>query len=168
LIVMMLDRPRHDDAVHEIREAGARIRFILHGDVAGALLAATEGSPVDMLYGIGGTPEGVLSACAIKAMGGGMVGRLWPRNDDERQAAVDQGYNLDEVLDKDRLCGGENQFFACTGVTDGDLLQGVRYEGPQGATTESLVTRSRSGTVRRIMARHDRQKLRQLVGERLG
>jgi fructose-1,6-bisphosphatase II len=168
VMVMMLDRPRHDDAVHEIREAGARIRFILHGDVAGALLAATEGSPVDMLYGIGGTPEGVLSACAIKAMGGGMVGRLWPRNDEERQAAIDQGYNLAEVLDKDRLCGGENQFFACTGVTDGDLLQGVRYEGPRGATTESLVTRSRSGTVRRIMARHDRAKLRQLVGERLG
>jgi fructose-1,6-bisphosphatase II len=168
VMVMMLDRPRHDDAVHEIREAGARIRFILHGDVAGALLAATEGSPVDMLYGIGGTPEGVLSACAIKAMGGGMVGRLWPRDEEERQAAIDQGYDLAEVLGKDRLCGGENQFFACTGVTDGDLLQGVRYEGPRGATTESLVTRSRSGTVRRIMARHDREKLRQLVGERLG
>jgi fructose-1,6-bisphosphatase II len=154
--------------MREIREAGARIRFILHGDVAGALLAATEGSPVDLLYGIGGTPEGVLSACAIKAMGGGMIGRLWPRDDEEKQAAIDQGYDLDEVLDKDRLCGGENQFFACTGVTDGDLLQGVRYEGPRGATTESLVTRSRSGTVRRIFARHDREKLRRLVGERLG
>src|SRR3954449_8707308 len=95
--------PRHDDAVREIREAGARIRFILHGDVAGALLAATENSPVDLLYGIGSTPEGVLSACAIKAMGGGMIGRLWPRDDDERQAAIDAGYDLDEVLDKDRL-----------------------------------------------------------------
>src|SRR3954466_11728615 len=168
VMVMMLDRPRHDAAVHEIREAGARIRFILHGDVAGALLAATENSPVDLLYGIGGTPEGVLSACAIKAMGGGMVGRLWPRNDEERQAAIDQGYDLDEVLDKDRLCGGENQFFACTGVTDGDLLQGVRYEGPRGATTESLVTRSRSGTVRRIFARPHRDKPRALLGERLG
>ncbi|HEX6715289.1 MAG TPA: class II fructose-bisphosphatase [Thermoleophilaceae bacterium] len=169
VMVMMLDRPRHDHAVREIREAGARIRFILHGDVAGALLAATENSPVDLLYGIGGTPEGVLSACAIKAMGGGMIGRLWPRDDDERQAAIDQGYDLDEVLDKDRLCGGENQFFACTGVTDGDLLQGVRYEGPRGATTESLVTRSRSGTVRRIFARHDREKLRALIGDaRLG
>src|SRR5215212_4348014 len=169
VIVMMLDRPRHDDAVQEIRDAGARIRFILHGDVAGALLAATEGSPVDLLYGIGGTPEGVLSACAIKAMGGGMVGRLWPRDDDERTTAIDQGYDMDEVLDKNRLCGGENQFFSCTGVTDGDLLQGVRYEGARGATTESLVTRSCSGTVRRIFARHDRDKLRQLVGDlRLG
>jgi fructose-1,6-bisphosphatase II len=152
VMVMMLDRPRHEQAVKEVREAGARIRFILHGDVAGALLAATEGSPVDLLYGIGG----------------GIIGRLWPRSDEERQAAIDQGYDLDEVLDQDRLCSGDNIFFACTGVTDGDLLQGVRYEGPQGATTESLVTRSRSGTVRRIMARHDRQKLRALVGERLG
>jgi fructose-1,6-bisphosphatase II len=169
VMVMMLDRDRHDEAVKEVRDAGARIRFILHGDVAGALVAATENSPVDLLYGIGGTPEGVLSACAIKAMGGGMIGRLWPRNEEERQAALDEGYDLDEVLTKDRLCGGENQFFACTGVTDGDLLQGVRYEGPRGATTESLVTRSRSGTVRRIMARHDREKLRALVGDaRLG
>src|SRR5437660_1794316 len=168
VMVMMLDRPRHDEAVREIREAGARIRFILHGDVAGALLAATEGSPVDLLYGIGGTPEGVLSAAGIKAMGGGIIGRLWPRNDEERQAAIDQGYDLEEVLDQDRLCGGDNIFFACTGVTDGDLLQGVRYEGPRGATTESLVTRSRSGTVRRVFARHDREKLRRLVGERLG
>jgi fructose-1,6-bisphosphatase II len=168
VMVMMLDRPRHDAAVQEIRDAGARIRFILHGDVAGALLAATEGSPVDLLYGIGGTPEGVLSAAGIKAMGGGMVGRLWPRNDEERTAAIEQGYDLEEVLDQDRLVGGDNIFFSCTGVTDGDLLQGVRYEGPRGATTESLVTRSRSGTVRRIFARHDRQKLRALVGERLG
>jgi fructose-1,6-bisphosphatase II len=168
VMVMMLDRDRHEQAVHEIREAGARIRFILHGDVAGALLAATEGSPVDLLYGIGGTPEGVLSAAGIKAMGGGMIGRLWPRNDEERTAALEQGYDLDEVLDKDRLCGGDNIFFSCTGVTDGDLLQGVRYEGARGATTESLVTRSRSGTVRRIFARHDREKLRALVGERLG
>src|SRR5204862_5091595 len=129
VMVMMLDRPRHDDAVREIREAGARIRFILHGDVAGALLAATENSPVDLLYGIGGTPEGVLSAAGIKAMGGGMIGRLWPRNDEERQAAIEQGYDLDEVLDESRLCGGDNIFFAATGVTDGDLLQGVRYEG---------------------------------------
>src|SRR3954467_8070348 len=169
VMVMMLDRPRHDAAVREIREAGARIRFILHGDVAGALLAATENSPADLPYGIGGAPPGVLSACAIKAMGGGMIGRLWPRDEDERKAAIDEGYDLEEVLDKNRLCGGENQFFACTGVTDGDLLQGVRYEGPRGATTESLVTRSRSGTVRRISARHDREKLRQLVGDlRLG
>jgi fructose-1,6-bisphosphatase II len=110
----------------------------------------------------------VLSAAGIKAMGGAIVGRLWPRNDEEREAAIEQGYDLDEVLDQDRLCGGDNSFFACTGVTDGDLLQGVRYEGPRGATTESLVARSRSGTVRRIFARHDREKLRRLVGERLG
>jgi fructose-1,6-bisphosphatase II len=168
VMVMMLDRDRHEDAVREVRDAGARIRFILHGDVAGALLAATENAPVDLLYGIGGTPEGVLSAAAIKAMGASMIGRLWPRDDEERQAALDQGYDLAEVLDHDRLCGGDNIFFACTGVTDGDLLQGVRYEGPRGATTESLVTRSRSGTVRRIFARHDREKLRALVGERLG
>jgi fructose-1,6-bisphosphatase II len=169
VMVMMLDRPRHDDAVREIREAGARIRFILHGDVAGALLAATENSPVDLLYGIGGTPEGVLSAAGIKAMGGGMVGRLWPRSEEERAAAIEQSYDLDEILDTDRLCGGDNIFFSCTGVTDGDLLQGVRYEGPRGATTESLVTRSRSGTVRRIVARHDRDKLRALIGDlRLG
>src|SRR6059058_5463737 len=104
VMVMILERPRHEQAVKEVREAGARIRFILHGDVAGALLAATEGSPVDLLYGIGGTPEGVLSAAGIKAMGGGMIGRLWPRDDDERQAAIDQGYDLEEVLDQDRLC----------------------------------------------------------------
>src|SRR3954452_23318248 len=102
-------------------------------------------------------------------MGGGMVGRLWARNDEERAAALEQGYDLDEILDTDRLCGGDNIFFSCTGVTDGDLLQGVRYEGPRGATTESLVTRSRSGTVRRITARHDRDKLRALIGDqRLG
>jgi fructose-1,6-bisphosphatase II len=101
-------------------------------------------------------------------MGGGMIGRLWPRNDEERTAAIEQNYDLDEILDQDRLCGGENIFFSCTGVTDGDLLQGVRYEGAGGATTQSLVTRSRSGTIRRIDARHDRAKLRALVGERLG
>ena len=168
VMVIMLDRPRHEEAVKEIRQAGARIRFIPHGDVAGSLLAATPGSAVDLLWGIGGTPEGVLSAAAIKCWGGQILGRLWPRDDDERQAAIDAGYDLDEILDKDRLVAGENAFFACTGVTDGDLLRGVHFEGPEGATTESLVMRSRSGTVRHVFARHDRAKLREITGERVG
>jgi fructose-1,6-bisphosphatase II len=168
VMVVMLDRPRHEDAVKAVREAGARIRFILHGDVAGALLAATERSPVDVLWGIGGTPEGVISAAAIKCIGGQILGRLWPRNDGERDAAIDAGYDLDEILDRDRLVAGENVFFSATGVTDGDVLEGVRYESAGGATTESLVMRSRSGTVRRIHARHDRAKLREITAQRLG
>jgi fructose-1,6-bisphosphatase II len=168
VMVIMLDRPRHDDAVREIREAGARIRFIPHGDVSAALLAVTEGSPVDLLWGIGGTPEGVLSAAAIKCIGGKIIGRLWPRDDSERQAAIDGGYDLGEILDTDRLVAGDDVFFSATGVTDGDTLSGVHFKGPEGATTESLVMRSRSGTVRRISATHDRAKLRQLMGERLG
>jgi len=163
--VMMLKRPRHDDAVEEIRKAGARIRFISHGDVSAALLAVTERSPVDVLWGIGGTPEGVISAAAIKCMGGQMLGRLWPRSDEERSAAIDAGYDLDEVLDVDRLVAGNDVFFAATGVTDGDVLEGVHYTAT-GATTESLVTRSRSGTVRRVAARHDRAKLREISGAR--
>ena len=167
LIVIMLDRPRHEEFMNEIREAGARIRFIPHGDVSAALAAVQEGSPVDLLWGIGGTPEGVLSAAAIKCTGGQILGRLWPRNDEERQAALDAGYDLDEVLDKDRLVSGENAFFAATGVTDGELLEGVHYIGREGATTESISMRSRSGTVRTITARHDRAKLREITGERL-
>lgn len=167
VMVIMLDRPRHDEAVRAIREAGARIRFIPHGDVSGALIAVTEGSPVDLLWGIGGTPEGVLSAAAIKCIGGKIIGRLWPRDETERQAALDQGYDLAEVLDTDRLVAGDDVFFSATGVTDGDTLGGVHFRGP-GATTESLVMRSRSGTVRRISANHDRTKLRQLMGERFG
>jgi fructose-1,6-bisphosphatase II len=168
VMVVMLDRERHQDAVKEIREAGARIRFITDGDVSAALLAVTERTPVDLLWGIGGTPEGVISAAAIKCIGGQIVGRLWPRNDEERQAAIDAGYNLDEILDRDRLVAGNDVFFAATGVTDGDVLEGVRYEGNRGATTESLVMRSRSGTVRRVQARHDRTKLREITGERYG
>src|SRR5947209_2775686 len=163
--VMMLKRPRHDDAVEEIRKAGARIRFISHGDVSAALLAVTERSPVDVLWGIGGTPEGVISAAAIKCMGGQMLGRLWPRSDEERSAAIDAGYDLDEVLDVDRLVAGNDVFFAATGVTDGDVLEGVHYTAT-GATTESLVMRSRSGTVRRVAARHDRANLREISGPR--
>src|SRR5215208_3460900 len=146
--VMMLKRDRHKDAVDEIRRAGARIRFISHGDVSAALLAVQPDSPVDLLWGIGGTPEGVISAASIKCMGGQMLGSLWPRDDEERQAALDAGYDLDEVLDVDRL-------------------DGVHYTAT-GATTESLVMRSRSGTVRRIAARHDRAKLREITGARVG
>jgi fructose-1,6-bisphosphatase II len=165
--VMMLKRDRHRDAVEEIRQAGARIRFIQHGDVSAALLAVQDESPVDLLWGIGGTPEGVISAASIKCMGGALRGRLWPRNDEERSAALEQGYDLDEVLDQDRLVAGNDVFFAATGVTDGDVLDGVHYTRG-GATTESLVMRSRSGTVRRVSARHDRAKLREISGERVG
>ena len=168
LVVIMLDRPRHEAAIREIRHLGARIRLIPHGDVAAALFAVTNDSPVDMLWGIGGTPEGVLAAAAIRCIGGSIVGRLWPRSDEERDAAREAGYDLDEVLDANRLVSGDEVFFSATGVTDGDLLRGVHFEGPEGATTESLVMRSRSGTVRRIHARHDRQKLREVTQDRLG
>src|SRR3954453_10685105 len=165
--VMMLKRERHNDAVEEIRRTGSRIRFISHGDVSAALLAVQPDSPVDLLWGIGGTPAGGVSAGAIKCMGGAMLGRVWPRNEDERQAIVDYGLDLDEVLDADRLVSGNDVFFAATGVTDGDVLAGVHYTAT-GATTESLVMRSRSGTVRRISARHDRAKLREITGDRVG
>jgi fructose-1,6-bisphosphatase II len=167
IVVIMLDRPRNEDAMSEIRKAGGRIRLIPHGDVSAALAAVTPGGPVDLLWGIGGTPEGVLAAAAIQCVGGQIVGKLWPRNDEERQAAIDAGYDLDVVLDKDRLVSGKNVFFAATGVTDGEMLDGVHYIGPEGATTESLSMRSRSGTVRTITARHDRTKLREIIGERL-
>jgi fructose-1,6-bisphosphatase II len=164
LVVIMLDRPRHDDYMREIRQAGARIRLIPHGDVSAALSAVTEGSPVDLLWGIGGTPEGVLAAAAIQCIGGQILGRLWPRTDEERQAALDAGYDLDEVLDKDRLVASDNCFFAATGVTDGEILQGVHFS--RGAAfTESISMRSRSGTVRTITARHDRAKLREIIGD---
>ncbi|HYP48172.1 MAG TPA: class II fructose-bisphosphatase [Thermoleophilaceae bacterium] len=168
LVVIMLDRPRHEEAMKEIREAGARIRLIPHGDVSAALVAVTEGSPVDLLWGIGGTPEGVLAAAAIKCVDGQILGRLWPRSDEERTAALEAGYDLEEVLDKDRLVAGDNIFFTATGVTDGEMLEGVQFSGPQGATTESISMRSRSGTVRTVTARHDRSKLREIIGERLG
>ena len=164
----MLDRPRHEEYMQEIRDVGARIRLIPHGDVSAALAAVTEGSAVDLLYGIGGTPEGVLAAAAIKCTGGQILGRLWPRSDEERNAALEAGYDLEEVLDRDRLVSGNDVFFAATGVTDGELLDGVQFRGPQGATTESVSMRSRSGTVRTITARHDRAKLREITGARLG
>jgi fructose-1,6-bisphosphatase II len=168
LVVIMLDRPRHDDFMAEIRDVGARIRLIPHGDVSAALAAVTPGSAVDLLYGIGGTPEGVLAAAAIQCTGGQILGRLWPRSDEERSAALDAGYDLEEVLDKDRLVSGNDVFFAATGVTDGEMLEGVHFIGPEGAETESISMRSRSGTVRTITARHDRAKLRQVMGQRLG
>ncbi len=168
VMVVMLDRDRHEQAIADVRSAGARLRLISHGDVSAALLAVSENSPVDLLYGIGGTPEGVISAAAIKCLGGGLVGRLWPRNDVERQAAIDAGYDLDAQLHQDILVRGDDCFFAATGVTDGDVLQGVRYPGQGTATTESLVMRSRTHTVRRISARHNRAKLRAYTGERYG
>src|SRR3984957_277442 len=160
VIVVVLDRSRHEEAIREIRQAGARVRLIPHGDVSASLLAVTERSPVDLLWGIGGTPEGVISAAAIKCLGGQLLGRLWPRDEQERQAAVDAGYDLDKVLTCDDLVAGDDAFFSATGVTDGDVLQGVRYQSDRGASTESLVMRSRSGTVRRISAQHDRSKMR--------
>jgi fructose-1,6-bisphosphatase II len=166
VMVVVLDRPRHADGIAAIREAGARVRLIPHGDVSAALLAVTERSPVDLLWGIGGTPEGVISAAAVKCLGGELLGRLWPRSEEERRAARDAGYELDRVLTRDDLVAGEDVFFSATGVTDGDVLQGVRYPSVGGASTESLVTRSRSGTIRRISASHDRAKLRAIAGRR--
>ncbi|HEV2060178.1 MAG TPA: class II fructose-bisphosphatase [Solirubrobacteraceae bacterium] len=162
--VVMLDRPRLEDATRQVREAGARVRLIADGDVAAALLAASEDSPVDLLWGIGGTPEGVIGAAALKSTGGQLVGRLWPRNDEERGAAVDAGYDLEKQLTVDDLITSDDCGFAATGVTDGDILEGVRYKKARGATTESLVMRSRSGTVRRIRATHDREKLSAVTG----
>jgi fructose-1,6-bisphosphatase II len=165
---VILDRDRHQEGIRQIREAGSRIRFISDGDVSAALLAVTPGTGIDLLWGIGGTPEGVLSAAAIKCLGGQIIGRLWPRDDSERQAALDAGFDVERVLTADDLVGGNDAFFAASGVTDGDLLQGVRYHGSGKASTESLVMRSRSGTVRKIYATHDRPKLREVTGGRYG
>jgi len=156
--VVILDRPRHDDMVAEIREAGARIRLIQDGDVAGAITTAWPDSGADILLGIGGTPEGVIAAAALKCMGGELQGRMWPRDDDERAAAIEAGIDLTKVLMTDDLVAGDNCFFAATGITDGDLLKGVHYTS-WGATTQSLVMRSRSGTVRLVNARHVKDKL---------
>jgi len=168
VMVVMLDRERHHQAMSEVRDAGARVRLIMDGDVSAAMLAVSDNAAVDLLWGIGGTPEGVISAAAIKSIGGQLLGRLWPRNDAERASAEEAGYDLSRVLTSDDLVSGDDVFFSATGVTDGDVLQGVRYQGDRGATTESLVMRSRSGTVRRVSARHDRTKLRALTGVRYG
>ena len=155
---VILDRDRHTDIIRECREAGARIRLIPDGDVAGAISVAWRNSGTDMLFGIGGTPEGVIAACALKCLGGSIQGRLWPRNDEERRAALDPGYDLDRVLMIDDLVRGDDVFFAATGITDGELLHGVRYWG-DGASTQSLVMRSKSGTIRIIDAQHHWTKL---------
>lgn len=156
--VCVLDRPRHAELVEEIRQAGARIYFISDGDIAGAIYAAREQSTVDVLMGIGGTPEGITAACALKCLGGAMQARLWPRDDDERQKALAAGHDLDRVLTTDDLVRGENAFFVATGVTSGDLLRGVRYRD-SGAYTQSIVMRSKSGTVRVIDSYHRLEKL---------
>ncbi|HUA11017.1 MAG TPA: class II fructose-bisphosphatase [Solirubrobacteraceae bacterium] len=166
VLVVVLDRPRHADGIAAIRAAGARVRLIPHGDVSAALQAVTERTPVDLLWGIGGTPEGVISAAALKCLGGELLGRLWPRDDAEREAALAAGYDLERVLTGADLVAGDDVFFSATGVTDGDVLQGVRYPTAGGATTESLVMRSRSGTIRRVQAIHDRAKLRAVGGGR--
>jgi fructose-1,6-bisphosphatase II len=160
LTVIMLDRPRHEDLAAEVRAAGARLRLIMDGDVGAALLAMMPDRPFDVLLGIGGTPEGVATACAVRALRGEMVGRLWPRDDDERRRALEAGYDLDESLTTERLVTSDNTFFVCTGVTPGELCDGVEYSRA-GATTESIVMRGRSGTVRYIRARHTADKLAQ-------
>jgi fructose-1,6-bisphosphatase II len=157
LIVAVLDRPRHADMVARIRAAGVAVRFLLDGDVAGAIAVGQPGSGVDVLMGVGGTPEAVIAACALRCGGGAMFGRLHPRNDDERNAALEFGLDLDRVLTTTDLVSGDNVFFAATGVTDGALLRGVRFE-PEWVTTQSLSMRSRSGAVRLIETRHDRSR----------
>jgi fructose-1,6-bisphosphatase II len=157
---VVLDRDRHSDLVAEIREAGARIRLIPDGDVAGAISTAWPDSGADILFGIGGTPEGVITAAALKCMGGEQYGRLWPRNDEERQAALDGGYDLDRILTIDDMVAGDDCFFAATGITDGELLKGVQFRSGH-VFTQSLVMRSRSGTVRLVDGRHRMEKLKE-------
>jgi fructose-1,6-bisphosphatase II len=159
--VVLLDRPRHEELAAEIRKAGARIKYILDGDVAGAIMAARPDTGIDLLLGIGGTPEGIIAACAMKCIGGTIQGRLWPTSDEERQRALDAGHNLDPdfVLCTDDLVTGDDCFFVATGITDGELMRGVRYRGG-GATTHSLVMRSRSGTIRSITSEHRLSKLK--------
>jgi fructose-1,6-bisphosphatase II len=157
--VVILDRPRHDGMIKEIRETGARIKLISDGDVAGSILALREGTGIDLLLGIGGTPEGIISACAVKCLGGTIQGKLWPKDDEERQRAIEAGHDLDRVLTTEDLVKGENVFFVATGITDGELLRGVRYRS-ETATTDSIVMRSKSGTVRRIDSVHRLSKLR--------
>jgi fructose-1,6-bisphosphatase II len=158
MTVCILDRRRHEQLMSEVREAGARIRLITDGDVAGAISACRPNSGTDLLAGIGGTPEGIITAAAIRCMGGAIQGQLAPKDDDERQKAIDAGYDLDQILSTEDLVSGENVFFCATGVTDGDLLKGVQYYGG-GCTTQSIVMRSKSGTVRMIEAYHRLSKL---------
>jgi fructose-1,6-bisphosphatase II len=164
--VCILDRPRHGQLVQEVRDAGARITFISDGDVAGAIAAAREGTGIDLLMGIGGTPEGIIAACALKCLGGALQGRLRPRDDAERQKALDAGHDLDRVLHIDDLVTGD-VYFVATGITDGELLRGVRYRA-DGCTTQSLVMRSRSGTIRSIESLHSLEKLEQYAAVPFG
>jgi fructose-1,6-bisphosphatase II len=159
--VVLLDRPRHEDLVAQIRATGARIKFITDGDVAGAIMAAREGTGIDLLLGIGGTPEGIITACAMKCLDGTIQGRLWPKDDEERRRALDAGHDLDpeHVLGTDDLVTGDDVFFVATGITDGELMKGVRYRAG-GVSTHSLVMRSRSGTIRSIDSDHKLHKLR--------
>jgi len=157
--VVLLDRPRHEQLAEEVRATGARIKFITDGDVAGAIMAARPDTGIDLLLGVGGTPEGIITACAMKALGGVIQGRLWPTDDDERQKAIDAGHDLDAVLSTGDLVRADDVFFVATGITDGELMRGVHYRAG-GATTHSLVMRSRSGTIRSIYSEHRLEKLR--------
>ncbi|WP_405141707.1 class II fructose-bisphosphatase [Sphaerisporangium sp. NBC_01403] len=159
VMVVVLDRPRHERLVKEIRETGARIKFITDGDVAGAIMAARPDTGVDLMLGIGGTPEGIIAACALKCLGGVIQGKLWPRDDDERRRALDAGHDLDRVLTTDDLVTSDDVFFAASGITDGELMGGVRYRSGA-AVTHSLVMRGRSGTVRKVESEHQLWKLR--------
>jgi fructose-1,6-bisphosphatase II len=161
--VVVLERDRHEDLIGELREAGAKVLLIRDGDVAPAIAAAQPGTGVDILYGIGGTPEGVISAAALKCVGGGIQGKLWPRNDEERRKLVEAGLDPERVLHTDDLVAGEDVFVAATGVTTGSLLRGVRYLA-NGAVTDSIVMRARSGTTRRIEATHLLDKLEHFTG----
>jgi fructose-1,6-bisphosphatase II len=157
--VVILDRPRHAELISQVRDTGARIHLITDGDVAGAIMAARDGTGIDLLLGIGGTPEAIIAACALKCLGGVIQGRLAPRDDAERRRALDAGHDLNRVLTTDDLVSSDDVFFAATGITDGELMAGVRYR-PGGATTHSLVMRSRSGTIRSIKSEHQLWKLR--------
>ena len=163
ITVVILDRDRHKEMITRVRESGARVYLVSDGDVAPAIAAARPDAGIDILMGIGGTPEGVVAACALKCLGGAMQGRLYPRNDDERRQLVDDGFDVERVLETDDLVSGEDVFFAGTGITNGALLRGVGYHG-SGATTHSMVMRSRSGTVRYIEAHHERDKLERFAG----
>jgi fructose-1,6-bisphosphatase II len=159
MTVCILERPRHATLIDEVRAAGARIRFISDGDVAGAIMAARPGTGIDLLMGIGGTPEGIIAAAALKCMGGAIQGRLWPRDEDERRKALDAGHDLSRVLTTEDLVSGQNIFFCATGITDGDLVRGVHYRADS-VTTQSIVMRSKSGTIRLVDSQHQLGKLR--------
>jgi fructose-1,6-bisphosphatase II len=163
ITVVVLDRERNQALIAALRECGAKVILITDGDVAPAIAAANPQRPVDLMMGIGGTPEGVIAAAAVKCLGGAVQGRLWPRNDDERKQLVDAGYDVDRVLTTDDLVSGEDIFVSATGVTSGALVEGVRYT-PEGAVTDSIVMRSRSGTVRRVQAWHAFEKLSRFSG----